>query len=198
MRQAAQLQPDDVVLDLYCGTGTIGLSLALHCRQVVGYEISAAAVQDAEVNAALNGISNASFVLGDVQQVFQDMVQQQGGSSGSSSGSRAGGKGKAGKQQGRAGGGKAGSSSSPAAALKPDVVVVDPARAGVSASAVAFLRAAQPRRLVYVSCNAATLARDMEALCRGPGPALRLVSVQPVDMFPHTDHVEVVAVLERQ
>jgi 23S rRNA (uracil1939-C5)-methyltransferase len=194
--EAAQLAPEDVLLDLYCGTGTIGLSLARDCAQVVGFEVSAAAVEDANVNAALNGIFNASFVLGDVQEVFRELLAQKQGAAGAGGqGGRAGRGGKGGRG-GR--GGRGAAAGSPAEALRPDVIVADPARAGMSSAAVAFVRAAQPRRLVYVSCNAATLARDVEALCRQPGPAMRLVSLQPVDMFPHTDHVEVVAVLERE
>lgn len=92
------------------------------------------------------------------------------------------------------------SAASPAEPLvpAPDVVVVDPARGGLSLDAAAFLSRCGARRVVYVSCNAATQARDLNRLCNGLSAPFSLVSVTPVDMFPHTDHMEVVAVLDRR
>lgn len=165
VREAAGLRPSrqDVLLDLYCGTGTIGLSLAHGCKQVVGYDIVGPAVKDAKRNAAANRITNATFRQGDLERVCWDMRRS------------------------------VGSHSIP----RPDVVIVDPARAGLGQSVVDFLRDCGARRVVYVSCNDRTLARDLDRLCNSPGAQYQVVSVQPVDMFPHTEHVEVVAVLDR-
>ena len=189
---AADLRPSDVLLDLYCGTGSIGLALAASCRSVHGVEISAAAVRDAERNAARNGITNAAFLQGDLGRL---------------------------QLEGRL----------PA----PDVVVVDPARPGLAPAVVAYLRACGARRVVYVSCNASTQARDIRLLCgdasrdasgdgsssseggaeagsedsssgsgsgssspAAGGQRYRLASVQACDLYPYTWHVETVAVLD--
>lgn len=177
-----ELRPSDVLLDMYCGTGSIGLALAARCAALHGVEVVAPAVRDARRNAERNGIANATFWLADLEASAGEALL-------------------AGAQL-------------PA----PDVVVVDPARPGLSPAVVSFLRRCGTRRVVYVSCNPATQARDIALLCApaeaeaaaraaGAGPsragadaagaAYRLVSVQPVDMFPHTMHVESVAVLDR-
>lgn len=158
----AELRPDDVVLDLYCGTGTIGLALAGMCRQVYGVEVVEPAVQDARRNAARNSITNAEFLQGDLDCISSTLRRQ---------------------------------------LPPPDVVVVDPARPGLSADVIDYLRVTEARRVVYVSCNPATQARDIAQLCCQVKPAAgtpyRLAYVQPVDMFPHTMHVESMAVLDR-
>lgn len=158
VREAAALQPTDILHDLYCGTGSIGIFCADACRSVVGFELEASSVRDAAANATSNGVTNASFHRIDLKDFGATL----------------------------AGLGDL---------ARPDVVITDPPRAGMHERAVADLLALGPRRIVYVSCNPASLARDAKALCAGG--TYRLVSVRPVDLFPHTFHVESVAVLDR-
>ncbi|GLI67917.1 hypothetical protein VaNZ11_012244, partial [Volvox africanus] len=181
VRRAAALRPGavDTVLDLYCGTGTIGLSLAADCRRVVGVEVADTAVEDARSNASLNSIDNATFVCADVDTIQRNLLAATLESPAATTDNAA-------------------ATATLAAVPAPDVVIVDPARSGLSLDAAAFLSRSGARRVAYVSCNVATQARDLDRLCNGSGAPFRLVSVQPVDMFPHTDHVEVVAVLERR
>lgn len=156
--RAAELTGSEVVHDLYCGTGTIALWLAVRCRAVIGCELEAAALGDAEMNARMNGIANARFLALDLKhyaRAVRDLSADQ----------------------------------------RPDVVVVDPPRAGLHPDLTAELRALRPRRIVYVSCNPASLARDARALCAEG--VYRLSPVQPVDLFPQTYHVESVACLQR-
>jgi 23S rRNA (uracil1939-C5)-methyltransferase len=150
-REYARLQSDDVVWDLYCGTGTIGISMARDVRRVVGIELVEDAIRDARRNAAHNGIHNSEFMIGDLL----DLLMQQ----------------------------------PPEFAERPTVVVVDPPRSGLHEDVVKSILAIAPERLVYVSCNPATLARDL-ALFR---EKYDIREVQPVDMFPHTWHSESVA-----
>jgi 23S rRNA (uracil1939-C5)-methyltransferase len=152
----AQLSGGETVYDLYCGTGTIGLTLARDALTVWGVEFSEEAVACAIDNAALNGIANVAFFAGDVARSLEDL-------------------------QARAG--------------DPDVVVVDPPRAGLSGRAVRHLGRLAPGRIVYVSCNPTTLAGNVKELAAEWG--YRLERVRPVDMFPHTPHVEAVALLTR-
>lgn len=158
VRAAAELRPGDILHDLYCGTGSIGLFCADACRQVVGFELEASSVRDAGANAAANGVANAVFHRIDLKDFGATL----------------------------AGLGEW---------ARPDVVITDPPRAGMHERAVADLLGLNPRRIVYVSCNPASLARDAQMLCAGG--AYRLASVVPVDLFPHTYHVESVAVLDR-
>ncbi|MGZ4268464.1 MAG: 23S rRNA (uracil(1939)-C(5))-methyltransferase RlmD [Solirubrobacteraceae bacterium] len=153
--QAADLQGWERVYDLFCGIGTIGLTLAARAGEVWGLEIVEEAIGDAIANAARNEISNARFFAGDVRIALREL------------GERAG---------------------------RPDVVVVDPPRAGLSAKIVRRIIEAGPKRIVYVSCNPTTLAPNAAQLVEA-GWALR--SVRPVDMFPQTPHIECVALLER-
>jgi len=141
------------VLDLYCGTGTIGLCMAPYARKILGIELNASAVENARINAAHNDIEHAQFFVGDVGKVLE-------------------------------------SSEFRTAAQDVDVIVVDPPRSGLLPQAREQLRAIDVPRLVYVSCNPATLARDAAELC---AHGYTLHDVQPVDMFPHTYHVENVA-----
>lgn len=215
----AELRATDVLLDLYCGTGSIGLTLAAACRHVHGVEVSAAAVRDAERNAALNGIANASFLQvswgeltgGETPPQPNQLVLRQ--PSGLLVCRRPS---KDSKLIG-----KCRPPPTPSACCHflvqgdlqklqlqgllphPDVVVVDPARPGLSPAVVDYLRECGARRVVYVSCNASTQARDIALLCGGGGGGggaapYRLVSVQPCDLFPQTWHVETVAVLDAQ
>ena len=154
-----------------------------------------AAVDDARTNARINGIDNVQFVCGNLSSAatLLDAAATSGPSSSNVSSGSIG-------------------TARPGAVAVADVVVADPARAGLSDAVIAFLENCGAARVVYVSCNAATQARDLGFLCgtlaRGSGgagrdgvaqrqPAFRLVSVTPIDMFPHTDHVETVAILER-
>src|SRR3954447_5864966 len=156
-REAAQLSGDQTVWDLYCGIGTIGLSMAGDALTVWGIEVSEESVACALENAELNGITNAAFFAGSVGQVVEDLLDRSG---------------------------------------PPDVVVVDPPRAGLAGKALRRLGRIGAPRLVYVSCNPTTLAGDVKALREEYG--YELLRVQPVDMFPHTPHVEAVALLERR
>jgi tRNA/tmRNA/rRNA uracil-C5-methylase (TrmA/RlmC/RlmD family) len=229
---SAQLQqlparPSGTVLDLYCGTGTISLLLARRlagsCRRVVGFDVSASAIADARANAMRNGVSNVQFVCGDLTQLAQGELLASPGDGSSSSSSSSGGSdsqartGSTSKGNSSKGNGSSSSSSSPDSLVypqgyQPDVIVVDPARAGLSRSVVEFLLQSGTQRVVYVSCNAATQARDLQLLCGGladasrgtaagggggGGASFRFVSWRGVDMFPQTDHLETVVVLDR-
>lgn len=150
----AGLQGHENVYDLYTGIGSIALYVAGSCRQVVGIEEIEAAIDDARVNARINGIGNATFYAGDVKNILTPEFAQQHG--------------------------------------RPDVLITDPPRAGMHPKVVDMLLHLNSPRLVYVSCNPATQARDLQLLSE------RYVvrRVRPVDMFPHTHHVESVALLE--
>jgi 23S rRNA (uracil1939-C5)-methyltransferase len=143
------------VYDLYCGIGTIGLTLAPRAAELWGLEIVEPAIVDAIANAKLNEIDNANFFAGDVRLALRELVAESG---------------------------------------SPDVIVVDPPRAGLSQKVVRRIVEAAPKRLVYVSCNPTTLAPNAAQLVEA-GYVLR--RVRPVDMFPQTPHIECVALLER-
>jgi 23S rRNA (uracil1939-C5)-methyltransferase len=151
----AALEGWERVYDLYCGIGTIALSLAVRAGEVWGIELLPQAVADAIAGARRNQIANAHFFAGDVRRALPELL---------------------------------------ARAPRPDVLVVDPPRAGLSKTVVHRIIDAAPRRIVYVSCNPTTLAPNASELV-GAGWTLR--SVRPVDMFPHTHHIECVALLER-
>jgi 23S rRNA (uracil1939-C5)-methyltransferase len=151
----AGLQGWERVYDLFCGIGTIGLTLAPRAGEVWGLEIVEEAIADAIANARRNEIDNARFFAGDVRLALREMVESSG---------------------------------------RPDVLVVDPPRAGLSAKIVRRVIEAAPTRIVYVSCNPTTLAPNAAQLVEA-GYALR--RVRPVDMFPQTPHIECVALLER-
>lgn len=151
--EAAGLRPDDRLLDLYCGTGAIGLTLADRVAAVVGLESNESAVSDARRNAELNGLANTAFVVAAAEDELGAVLDERG---------------------------------------PFDVVVADPPRAGLHPKALAALTRAGVPRMAYVSCNPATLARDLSGLVEG---GYRVRWVRPVDMFPHTPHVEAVASL---
>jgi 23S rRNA (uracil1939-C5)-methyltransferase len=153
---AAALTGDETVWDLYCGIGTIGLTLAGSALTVWGIEVSEESVACALENAEVNGIANAAFFAGNVGQVLEELLERSG---------------------------------------PPGVVVVDPPRAGLAGKALRHLGRLGAPRLVYVSCNPTTLAGDVKALRGEYG--YELTTVTPVDMFPHTPHVEAVALLQR-
>jgi 23S rRNA (uracil1939-C5)-methyltransferase len=155
-REAAGLTGSETVWDLYCGIGTIGLTLAREALTVWGIEVSEESVACALENAELNGIANAAFFAGNVGQVVDELLERSG---------------------------------------PPEVVVVDPPRAGLAGKALRRLGRIGAPRLVYVSCNPTTLAGDTKVLREEHG--YELLRATPVDMFPHTPHVECVALLER-
>jgi 23S rRNA (uracil1939-C5)-methyltransferase len=155
-REYAALTGRDTVYDLYCGIGTIGLTLARDALTVWGVEVSEESVACAIENAELNAIGNAAFFAGNVGQALEELQERAG---------------------------------------RPDVVVVDPPRAGLAGKALRRTGALGAARIVYVSCNPTTLASDLRTLRDDFGYELR--RVRPVDMFPHTPHVESVSALER-
>ena len=148
---------EETVWDLYCGAGSIALHLASQVRRVVGFELVAAAVNDAYINSRLNGRENCRFLAGDLKDLLRETL-------------RAGGQ------------------------PRPDVVVTDPPRAGMHPQVVEALREIGPRRIIYVSCNPATLARDLALL----QDRYDIGTIQPFDLFPHTAHIECVARLDRR
>ncbi len=179
--EEAALTGHERVLDVYCGAGTISLALARGAREVVGIESIAAAVEDARRNAARNGITNARFACGEARAVLRAWAQARAG--------------KAATTPAAARVKDARAPLDPAAYVPfdPDVVVVDPPRAGLHPRVIERIAELTPARVVYVSCNPATLARDLAHFARhGYGTS----RVRPFDMFPHTPHVECVARLE--
>lgn len=148
-----KLQGDEVLLDAYCGIGTLTLPLATRVQQAIGLEIQPEAAEQAKRNAELNHLENASFQVGAVETIL------------------------------------------PTLQVQPDVVLLDPPRKGCDQAVIEALLQLQPNRIVYVSCNPATLARDLKLLCQAG--AYQLMRVQPVDFFPQTAHVESVAFLSR-
>ena len=158
--EAADLRPTDLVYDLFCGAGTISLWLARHVERVVGVELVEAAVENARANATANGVENATFVAGDMLDLFTpDFVAEHG---------------------------------------TPDVLVLDPPRAGMHPKVVGQVARLRPERIVYVSCNPQSQAQDLARLFEESGGAYEITRIQPVDMFPHTHHVENVVALRRK
>lgn len=149
VQKYAGLTGTETVLDLYSGTGTIPILLSGFCRSVTGIEIIESAVADAEKNCRNNGVSNCSFIKGDIRHCLAQIAQ------------------------------------------KPDLLIIDPPRAGMHKDVVKQVLQMGVDRIVYVSCNPATMARDLGMM----QDLYRLVEVQPVDMFPHTYHIETVAKL---
>ncbi len=152
-RQFAKLSGNELVYDLYTGTGTIANFIAKDARKVIGIEYVPEAIDDAKVNAQLNGLINTSFFAGDMKDVLTDSFIEEHG--------------------------------------RPDVMIVDPPRAGMHEDVVNVILNAEPKRIVYVSCNPATQARDLAML----DVKYKIDAIQPVDMFPHTAHVENVVAL---
>ena len=153
-REFAALTGNELVYDLYTGTGTIANFIARDARQVIGIEYVPEAIEDAKVNSEINGITNTTFYAGDMKDILNDEFIAENG--------------------------------------RPDVIITDPPRAGMHPDVISTILRAHPRRIVYVSCNPATQARDLQAL----DTDYRVMAVQPVDMFPHTPHVENVVLLD--
>ena len=155
-REFAGLKGNEVVYDLYTGTGTIANFIARNVQKVVGIEYVPEAIEDAHVNSVLNGIENTSFFAGDMKKILtSDFISQNG---------------------------------------RPDVIITDPPRAGMDEEVVKTILEAAPEKVVYVSCNPATQARDLALM----DEAYKVIRIQPVDMFPHTHHVENVVLLEKR
>ena len=153
-REFAGLTGNELVYDLYTGTGTIANFVSRRARQVIGIEYVPEAIEDAKVNAEINDIKNTLFYAGDMKDILtQEFINEHG---------------------------------------RPDVIITDPPRAGMHQDVVDVILFAEPKRIVYVSCNPATQARDLQLL----DEKYKVKAVQPVDMFPHTHHVENVVLLE--
>jgi 23S rRNA (uracil1939-C5)-methyltransferase len=151
----AGLTGDEIVYDLYTGTGTIANFIASSCRKVIGIEYVEAAVRDAEENSRINNIKNTVFFSGDIKNVLSDKFVERNG--------------------------------------RPDIIITDPPRSGMHKDVVEKIMSILPSRIVYISCNPATQARDLQLL----SGSYNVAGVQPVDMFPHTHHVENVVLMNR-
>lgn len=155
-RSFARLTGNELVYDLYTGTGTIANFVARQARKVIGIEYVPEAIEDAKINSSINGIDNTLFFAGDMKDILtDDFIATHG---------------------------------------RPDVIITDPPRAGMHPDVIQTILLAAPNRIVYVSCNPATQARDLAAF----DAAYKVTAVQPVDMFPHTPHVENVVLLEQR
>lgn len=155
-RTFAGLTGEELVYDLYTGTGTIANFVARQAKKVVGIEYVPEAIEDAKVNSEINGITNTLFYAGDMKDILtQDFINEHG---------------------------------------RPDVIITDPPRVGMHNDVIDVILFAEPKRIVYVSCNPATQARDLQLL----DVKYKVTAVQPVDMFPHTHHVENVVLLEKR
>ena len=155
-RRFANLTGEELVYDLYTGTGTIANFVAKRAKKVIGIEYVPEAIEDAKVNSEINKIQNTLFYAGDMKDILTESFVQEHG--------------------------------------RPDVIITDPPRAGMHPDVVNVILGAHPKRIVYVSCNPATQARDLALL----DVDYKVVAVQPVDMFPHTPHVENVVLLEER
>lgn len=155
-RDFAGLTGDELVYDLYTGTGTIANFVSRQAKKVIGIEYVPEAIEDAKVNSEINGIRNTLFYAGDMKDILtQEFINEHG---------------------------------------RPDVIITDPPRAGMHNDVIDTILFAAPERIVYVSCNPATQARDLSLL----DVKYKVAAVQPVDMFPHTHHVENVVLLEKR
>ena len=155
-RNFARLTGNELVYDLYTGTGTIANFVSRQAKKVIGIEYVPEAIEDAKVNSAINGIDNTLFYAGDMKDILtQEFINQHG---------------------------------------RPDVIITDPPRAGMHDDVINTILFAEPQRIVYVSCNPATQARDLSLL----DAKYKVMAVQPVDMFPHTHHVENVVLMEKR
>ena len=155
-REFAGLTGDELVYDLYTGTGTIAQFVSRQASKVIGIEYVPEAIEDAKINAANNNITNCDFYAGDMKDILTDAFVEEHG--------------------------------------HPDVIILDPPRAGIHPDVAQVILNAAPDRMVYVSCNPASQARDLEILCKD----YVITAVRPVDMFPHTHHVENVVALKRR
>ena len=151
----AEISKDDIVIDAYCGTGTIGIIASKYAGRVIGVELNKDAVRDAKNNAMLNGIKNIDFVCADAGKYMVGLAEEN---------------------------------------LKADVVIMDPPRAGSDINFLKSVVKLSPKKVVYISCNPETLKRDLTYLSKNK---YKIRKIQPVDMFPHTEHIECVVMLTK-
>ena len=151
--QKAELTGKEILLDLYCGIGTIGIFMAKNAKQVYGIEIVEEAIKDAKENCKINNIQNAKYYAGDTEKLLSDLIEKE--------------------------------------KIIPDVVVVDPPRKGLDKNTIENIKNIKPKKVIYISCNPATLIRDLSYL----EDKYKIKEIQPVDMFPFTSHVECVSLL---
>ena len=151
--EMANLSKEEVLFDLYCGIGTIGIFASKYVKKVYGIEIVEQAINDAKENAKINNIENIEFFAGDVEKVLTDLIKKKN--------------------------------------IYPDVIVVDPPRKGLDNDTVQNILAIEPKKIIYISCNPATFARDLKLL----NEKYNVGDIQPIDMFPFTSNVECVTVL---
>ena len=187
----AGLTGKETVWDLYCGIGTISLFLAQKAKQVYGVEIVAPAIEDARNNARINGIENVEFFVGKAEEVLPEFYEK--GLRSEKGRTERGNKGA--EEKGLGDREQEGDKVKREEMLHPDVIVVDPPRKGCDEKCLETIVKMKPERVVYVSCDSATLARDLKFLCEW---GYEVKKVQPVDMFPHTGHVETVVLLQRK
>jgi 23S rRNA (uracil1939-C5)-methyltransferase len=154
VKDFAMLSGNEIVYDLYCGTGSIGIFLSKFAKKIIGVDVIDDAIRDAKENAELNALDHTTFYAGDVIDICNDEFFESHG--------------------------------------RPDIIIVDPPRAGLHAKLVSKIIEIAPPKLVYVSCNVATQARDLQLLSE----KFTVEKLQPVDMFPHTHHIECVALLK--
>ena len=152
--EIGKLNKDDILFDLYCGIGTIGIFASSYVKKVYGIEIIEQAIEDAKENAKINKINNIEFFAGDVEKVFSNLIE---------------------KKQ-----------------IYPNIILVDPPRKGLDNNTISNILAVEPKKVIYISCNPATMIRDIKLLSE----KYTINEIQPVDMFPFTSHVECVAVMD--
>ena len=152
--EMANLQKDEILFDLYCGIGTIGISASSYVKKVYGVEIVEQAIKDAKENAKINNVDNIEFIAGDVEKKFLNLIEKK--------------------------------------HIYPDVIIVDPPRKGLDMNTIENILAIEPKKVVYISCNPATMVRDLKVL----NNKYEIGRIQPVDMFPFTSHVECCSILK--
>ena len=159
VQNISSLSHEDIILDLFCGTGSIGLSMASQVKEVHGIDIAESAIEDANNNAHRNQITNAHFHVSNLDKLKKGGL--------------------------------------PTSLLHPSLVIVDPPRAGLHPDLIKYLSCTNAKRIIYVSCNPATQLRDIELLIAAKPGQFKLTQIQPVDMFPHTSHVECIVRIDR-
>jgi 23S rRNA (uracil1939-C5)-methyltransferase len=149
----AEIQEDDIVYDLYCGVGSIGIYLAEKAKKVLGIELVEEAIQDARMNAKINGMENCEYYAADMRMIFSTEFIQNSGA--------------------------------------PNIIIVDPPRAGMHPDVVEQLSRSRAAKIIYVSCNPQTMSNDLKTLSN----SYNIEKIQPVDMFPNTIHIEAITLL---
>ena len=152
--EKAELTGNEILLDLYCGIGTIGIFMANKAKKVYGIEIVEDAIKDAKENCKINNISNAKYYVGDTEEILTKLIEEE--------------------------------------KILPDIIVVDPPRKGLDKNTIENIKKIKAKKVIYISCNPATLVRDLSYLEEN----YQIKEIQPVDMFPYTSHVECVSLLK--